>query len=101
MNYPHITEYLTYLQPIKPLPLNLFIKENMKEQFKHVFLKESGNKFLLWTKQKVLDMHLLGKGKNTHLSRICLEITLRSQSMLCPYIIKVKRPSILSVSMQV
>ena len=63
VDYPHIMECLVRLPSIEPRTLNLFVKEDKKEQFEREFCKEFGEKFLLWTKQEVLDMHLFGMGK--------------------------------------
>lgn len=62
-DYPRIMECLVRLPSIEPRALNLFVKEDKKEQFEREFLKEFGDKFLLWTKQKVLDTNLFGMGK--------------------------------------
>ena len=62
-DYPRIMECLVRLPSIEPRALNLFVKENKKEQFEYEFRKAFGDKFLLWTKQKVLDTHLFGMGK--------------------------------------
>ena len=62
-DYPRIMECLVRLPSIEPRALNLFVKEDKKEQFEYEFLQEFGDKFLLWTKQKVLDTHLFGTGK--------------------------------------
>lgn len=62
-DYPRITECLVRLPSIEPRALNLFVKEDKREQFECEFQKEFGDKFLLWTKQQVLDAHLFGMGK--------------------------------------
>lgn len=62
-DYPRIMECLVRLPSIEPRALNLFVKEDKKEQFEHEFRNELGDKFLLWTKQEVLDAHLFGAGK--------------------------------------
>ena len=62
-DYPRIMECLVRLPSIEPRALNLFVKEDKKEQFEYEFQKEFGEKFLLWTKQIVLDTHLFGTGK--------------------------------------
>ena len=62
-DYSRIMECLVRLPSIEPRALNLFVKEDKKEQFAREFLKEFGDKFLLWTKQQVLDAHLFGMGK--------------------------------------
>ena len=61
-NYPHIMECLVRLPSIEPRALNLFVKAEKKEQFESEFRKVFGDKFLLWTKQHVLDTHLFGMG---------------------------------------
>lgn len=60
--YPRIMECLVRLPSIEPRALNLFVKEDKKEQFESEFRKEFGDKFLLWTKQEVLDRQLFGTG---------------------------------------
>lgn len=62
-DYPHITECLVRMPSIEPRALNLFVKKEKEERFKHEFQKEFGDKFLLWTKQEVLDSHLFGTGQ--------------------------------------
>ena len=64
-DYPRIMECLVRLPSIEPRALNLFIRENKKAQFVSEFRKEFGDKFILWTKQEVLDQHLFGIG-NEH-----------------------------------
>ena len=62
-DYPRIMECLVRLPSIEPRALNLFVREDKREQFEREFLKEFGDKFLLWTKRQVLDAHLFGMGK--------------------------------------
>ena len=62
-DYPQIMECLVRLPSIEPRALNLFVKTAKQEQFEHVFRKEFGDKFLLWTKRQILDMQLFGTGK--------------------------------------
>ena len=62
-DYPRITECLVRMPSIEPRTLNLFVKKEKEEQFKHEFQKEFGEEFLLWTKQEVLDAHLFGTGQ--------------------------------------
>ncbi|MBD5453477.1 MAG: PglZ domain-containing protein [Lachnospiraceae bacterium] len=61
-DYPKITECLVRMPSIEPRALNLFIQEEKKEQFEHEFMKEFGKKFLLWTKEQVLDSKIFGNG---------------------------------------
>ena len=62
-DYPKITECLVRMPSIEPRALNLFVREEKREQFEYEFRKEFGDKFLLWTKQQVLDKRLFGTGK--------------------------------------
>lgn len=63
VDYPNITECLTRLPSIEPRALNLFVKEEKREQFEREFQKEFGVKFLLWTKEQVLEQNIFGLGK--------------------------------------
>lgn len=63
VDYPKIAESLVRLPSIEPRALNLFVKEDKKEQFKREFQKEFGDKFLLWTREQVLDKKIFGEGK--------------------------------------
>lgn len=60
--YPEIMECLVRMPSIEPRALNLFIKEEKREQFERKFQKEFGDKFLLWTKEKVLTEKIFGTG---------------------------------------
>lgn len=48
---------------IEPRALNFFVEEEKREQFQQEFKKEFRDKFMLWTKQQVLDRKLFGGGK--------------------------------------
>ena len=61
-DYPKITECLVRMPSIEPRALNLFIHEEKKEQFEYEFKKEFGEKFLLWTKEQVLESKIFGSG---------------------------------------
>ena len=61
-DYPRITECLVRMPSIEPRALNLFVKEEQKEQLEHEFQKEFGDKFLLWTKEQVLERRIFGTG---------------------------------------
>lgn len=61
-DYPANTECLVRMPSIEPRALNLFVKEEKKEQFEHEFKKAFGDKFLLWTKEQVLRKQLFGTG---------------------------------------
>ena len=61
-DYPSITECLVRMPSIEPRALNLFVKEEKKEQFESEFKKEFGEKFLLWTKEQILESKIFGTG---------------------------------------
>lgn len=62
-DYPEIMDCLKRIPSIEPRALNLFVKEDRREEFEKEFIKEFGDKFLLLQKEKVLDMKLFGWGK--------------------------------------
>lgn len=61
-DYPGIMECLVRMPSIEPRALNLFVREEKREQFEHEFKKEFGEKFLLWTKEQTLQSKLFGTG---------------------------------------
>lgn len=63
VDYPKIMECLVRLPSIEPRALNLFVREEKRQQFEREFRKEFGGKFLLRTKQQVLDEKLFGTGE--------------------------------------
>lgn len=63
-DYPRISECLTRMPSMEPRALNLFVKEDKKEQFEAEFTKAFGDKFKLYTKEMVIKEQLLGTGKN-------------------------------------
>ena len=62
-DYPDIVNCLVRMPSIEPRALNLFVKEEMREQFEAEFTKEFGEKFLLLTKEEVKKQKLFGTGK--------------------------------------
>ena len=62
-DYPTLMECLVRMPSIEPRALNLFVKEEKKEQFEQEFHRLFGDKFLLWNKQKVLEERIFGTGK--------------------------------------
>lgn len=64
-DYPGIIDCLVRMPSIEPRALNLFVKEEKIHQFEYEFKKEFGGKFLLWTKQKVIESNLFGT-ENKH-----------------------------------
>lgn len=63
VDYPKIMECLVRMPSIEPRALNLFVKKEKRDQFEREFKEEFGDKFLLWTKEKVLECNLFGTGK--------------------------------------
>lgn len=61
-DYPKIMNCLKRIPTIEPRALNLFVKEDRKDEFEREFTKEFGGKFLLLPKRKVLEMKLFGCG---------------------------------------
>ena len=63
VDYPKIMECLVRMPSIEPRALNLFVKEGKRGQLEQEFQKEFGDKFLLLTKEQVLERKLFGMGK--------------------------------------
>lgn len=61
-DYPRIMECLVRMPSFEPRALNLFVKEGKENQFEQEFQKEFGDKFFLWTKEKVLESKIFGEG---------------------------------------
>lgn len=61
-DYPAIMECLVRLPSMEPRALNLFVKEDKKQQFEREFLKEFGNDYALLTKEEVYQSKLFGEG---------------------------------------
>lgn len=62
-DYPDILDCLIRLPSIEPRALNLFVKEEKKQEFEKRFHKEFGNDFVLLNKQEVYESKLFGYGK--------------------------------------
>lgn len=62
-DYPHIMECLLRMPSIEPRALNFFVKKGKETRFEQEFQKEFGDKFLLWTKEKVTRSKIFGEGK--------------------------------------
>lgn len=60
LDYPKIMECLTRLPSIEPRALNLFVKEDKKDEFVNEFNKEFGEKFILYSKEEVIEKKLFG-----------------------------------------
>lgn len=61
-DYPKIMDCLKRIPTIEPRALNLFVKEDKRDEFEGEFTGEFGDKFLLLPKGKVLEMKLFGYG---------------------------------------
>lgn len=61
-DYPKLCECLLRLPSIEPRALNFFIKPGMEEQFVNEFNRRFSDKFLLLTKEEVLERKLFGEG---------------------------------------
>ena len=69
LDYPEIVKCLVRLPSIEPRALNLFIKEEYKEEFPVLFEKTFGNKFWLVPKAEVIERKLFGPGTEHPLFR--------------------------------
>lgn len=59
-DYPKLLECLVRMPSIEPRALNLFVKTEKHEQFLAEFNKEFGEKFLLISKEEVIEKQLFG-----------------------------------------
>lgn len=62
-DYPILMESLVRMPTIEPRALNLFVKEEKKQQFEEEFNHQFGNDFVLLTKEEVLEKQLFGTGE--------------------------------------
>ena len=69
LDYPEIVKCLVRLPSIEPRALNLFIKEEYKEEFPVLFEKTFGDKFWLVPKAEVIERKLFGPGTEHPLFR--------------------------------
>ena len=63
-DYPDIMECLKRMPSIEARALNLFVKTGMSEKLQTAFQKHFGDKFLLLSKEEVLEKQLFGRGEN-------------------------------------
>lgn len=63
-DYPDIMECLKRMPSIEARALNLFVKEGMSEKLQTAFRQHFEDKFLLLSKEEVLEKQLFGMGKN-------------------------------------
>ena len=68
-DYPDIIECLERIPSIEPRALNLFVKKGMKKDLEERFNGKFGDKFVLMTKEEVLERKLFGTGKEHPLFR--------------------------------
>ena len=61
-DYPELLQCLVRIPSIEPRALNFFVKKEMTQQFKDIFNKEFGTKFILLTKEEVRNKKLFGDG---------------------------------------
>lgn len=63
-DYPDIMECLVRMPSMEVRALNLFVKEGMHQQFEKVFEKHFNGKFMLISKEEILNRQLLGCGES-------------------------------------
>ncbi len=63
-SYPALMKCLVRMPSIEPRALNLFIKEGKRKQFEEEFQNQFGDKFILLSKQEVLEREVFGTGKD-------------------------------------
>lgn len=78
-DYPEIMDCLVRMPSIEPRALNLFVKEEKKEQFEKAFRKAFGESFLLLTKEQVIEKRLFGVEAEHPDFRKCWETIWRSE----------------------
>ena len=68
-DYPDITRCLVRMPSIEPRALNFFVKEEYKQEFPKIFADTFKDKFLLLTKEEIIESNLFGIGKEHALFR--------------------------------
>lgn len=61
-DYPEVARCLVRMPSIEPRALNLFVKDEMKNDFERAFNNAFANDFILLTKQEVYESNLFGDG---------------------------------------
>ena len=69
MDHPEILRCLVRLPSIEPRALNLFVKEEYLEDFPKIFKETFKDKFLLLTKEEIIEQKLFGIGKEHKIFR--------------------------------
>ena len=64
LDYPEVVDCLVRMPSIEPRTLNLFVKEECKDEFPAIFEKAFGDNFLLLTRDEVFRYKLFGMGEN-------------------------------------
>ena len=64
LDHPEILKCLVRLPSIEPRALNLFVKEEYKEKFPEIFRDTFKDKFMLLTKEEIIEQKLFGIGKD-------------------------------------
>ena len=62
LDYPEVMKCLMRFPSIEPRTLNLYIKDEYKADFPEIFKKNFGDKFLLLTRDEVIENKLFGPG---------------------------------------
>lgn len=62
-DYPEITRCIVRMPSIEPRALNFFVKEEYKTEFPKIFADTFKDKFLLLTKEEIIESKLFGIGK--------------------------------------
>lgn len=69
LDYPEIMKCLVRLPSIEPRTLNFFVKEEYKAEFPKLFRSTFGNKFLLLSKEEIIESNLFGIGTENKIFR--------------------------------
>ena len=64
LDYPEVLDCLVRMPSVEPRTLNLFVREERRNDFPEVFRKYFGDDFLLLTREEALREHLFGTGKD-------------------------------------
>ncbi|MBR4732563.1 MAG: alkaline phosphatase family protein [Lachnospiraceae bacterium] len=64
LDYPEIMDCLVRMPSFEPRTLNLFVKEERREEFPALMQKYFGDEFLLLTREEVLSEKVFGTGKS-------------------------------------
>lgn len=67
LDYPDICECLVRMPSFEPRTLNLFVKEECRENFPEIFRKHFGDDLLLLTRKEVLEKKVFGTGTDNEL----------------------------------